>query len=51
MVNLIARFLTGTPGGVGFARKPEPSWLRQGDVVEVEITNIGTLRHSISEEA
>ncbi|KAL7004237.1 hypothetical protein EMMF5_006243 [Cystobasidiomycetes sp. EMM_F5] len=43
--------MTGTPGGVGFARKPEPSWLRQGDVVEVEITNIGTLRHSISEEA
>lgn len=42
--------MTGTPGGVGFARKPEPSWLKQGDVVEIEITQIGTLRHSMSEE-
>ncbi|KAL7005348.1 hypothetical protein EMMF5_005045 [Cystobasidiomycetes sp. EMM_F5] len=42
--------MTGTPGGVGFARKPHPSWLKEGDVVEVEITKIGTLRHTMSEE-
>ena len=34
--------LTGTPSGVGFARKP-PIWLKPGDSVEVEIDGIGTL--------
>ena len=34
--------LTGTPAGVGKARKP-PRWLRDGDVVEVEIERIGVL--------
>jgi 2-keto-4-pentenoate hydratase/2-oxohepta-3-ene-1,7-dioic acid hydratase in catechol pathway len=34
--------LTGTPGGVGFMRKP-PVYLRPGQVVEVEIEGIGTL--------
>lgn len=43
--------MTGTPGGVGFARKPEPSWLKAGDVVEVSIPKVGILRHSMSEEA
>jgi acylpyruvate hydrolase len=38
--------LTGTPGGVGRARKP-PRWLRDGDVVEVEIERIGVLRNSV----
>jgi acylpyruvate hydrolase len=33
---------TGTPSGVGFARKP-PRWLRAGDVVRVTIPRIGTL--------
>jgi len=33
---------TGTPDGVGFARKP-PLWLKPGDVVEVEIPGIGRL--------
>jgi 2-keto-4-pentenoate hydratase/2-oxohepta-3-ene-1,7-dioic acid hydratase in catechol pathway len=33
--------LTGTPGGVGFMRKP-PVFLRPGQVVEVEIEGIGT---------
>jgi 2-keto-4-pentenoate hydratase/2-oxohepta-3-ene-1,7-dioic acid hydratase in catechol pathway len=37
---------TGTPGGVGFARKP-PIFLRPGDVVEVEIGGIGTLRNPV----
>lgn len=34
--------LTGTPAGVGFARKP-PIWLKPGDMVEVEIGGIGAL--------
>jgi 2-keto-4-pentenoate hydratase/2-oxohepta-3-ene-1,7-dioic acid hydratase in catechol pathway len=38
--------LTGTPGGVGMARKP-PVWLKQGDVVEVEIERIGVLRNPV----
>ncbi|MFN8346965.1 MAG: fumarylacetoacetate hydrolase family protein [Spirosomataceae bacterium] len=37
--------LTGTPGGVGAARKP-PVWIQHGDTVEVEITNVGVLRNS-----
>lgn len=40
---------TGTPSGVGFARKP-PLWLQAGDVVEVEISNIGVLRNPIAAE-
>lgn len=38
---------TGTPGGIGATRKP-PVWLRPGDVCEVEIEGIGTLRNRIS---
>jgi 2-keto-4-pentenoate hydratase/2-oxohepta-3-ene-1,7-dioic acid hydratase in catechol pathway len=34
--------LTGTPPGVGFARKP-PVFLQGGDRIEVEIEKIGTL--------
>ncbi len=37
---------TGTPSGVGFARKP-PEFLKPGDVVEVEIEKIGVLRNRI----
>lgn len=37
---------TGTPPGVGFARKP-PVWLKPGDVVEVEIEGIGVLRNGV----
>jgi acylpyruvate hydrolase len=33
---------TGTPSGVGFARKP-PRWLRAGDTVRVSITKVGVL--------
>jgi 2-keto-4-pentenoate hydratase/2-oxohepta-3-ene-1,7-dioic acid hydratase in catechol pathway len=39
---------TGTPSGVGFARKP-PEFLRPGDVVEVEIERIGVLRNRVGE--
>lgn len=38
--------LTGTPSGVGFARKP-PVWLKAGDVVKVEIEGIGTLENPV----
>jgi len=41
--------LTGTPAGVGFARTP-PVFLQPGDVVEVEIDGIGTLRNPVVAE-
>jgi 2-keto-4-pentenoate hydratase/2-oxohepta-3-ene-1,7-dioic acid hydratase in catechol pathway len=40
---------TGTPHGVGFARKP-PLWMKPGDVVEVEFSQIGVLRNTIVAE-
>ena len=40
---------TGTPGGVGAARTP-PVWLKGGDVVEVEISQIGVLRNPVRDE-
>ncbi len=40
---------TGTPGGVGFARDPQV-WLKPGDVVEVEIDQIGALRNPVVPE-
>ena len=36
--------LTGTPPGVGFARKP-PVYVQPGDVMEVEIAGLGVLRN------
>ena len=39
----------GTPAGVGFARKP-PLWMKQGDVIEVEVERIGVLRNPIVDE-
>lgn len=41
--------LTGTPSGVGHARKP-PVWMRKNDVCEVEIEGIGVLRNAIDDE-
>lgn len=41
--------LTGTPSGVGFARKP-PVWLKPGDVFEVEVEGVGVLRNPIMAE-
>lgn len=40
---------TGTPPGVGFARKP-PVFLKPGDEVEVEIEGIGTIRNRVVAE-
>ena len=42
--------LTGTPQGVGFARKP-PVFLKAGDRVVVEINKIGRLENSVEAEA
>jgi 2-keto-4-pentenoate hydratase/2-oxohepta-3-ene-1,7-dioic acid hydratase in catechol pathway len=41
--------LTGTPHGIGGARKP-PVWLKAGDEVSVIIENIGTLTNSVIDE-
>jgi len=38
---------TGTPGGVGAAFTP-PRWLRDGDLVEVEIEGIGTIANRVA---
>ena len=40
--------ITGTPGGVGAARKP-PVFMRPGDVFEVEIDGMGVLSNPIHE--
>jgi 2-keto-4-pentenoate hydratase/2-oxohepta-3-ene-1,7-dioic acid hydratase in catechol pathway len=40
---------TGMPEGVGHSRTP-PLWMKAGDVLEVEITGIGTLRARIVDE-
>ena len=37
---------TGTPSGVGYVRKP-PIFLKQGDIVEIEIEGIGMLRNPV----
>ena len=41
--------VTGTPGGVGSRRTP-PIWLRDGDVVEIDISGIGVLRNPVAAE-
>jgi len=41
---------TGTPSGVGHARKPNPVWMRHGDTCEVEIEGVGILRNPIEDE-
>jgi len=40
---------TGTPDGVGLGRKP-PLWMKGGDKVEVEISEIGTLHVNVVDE-
>lgn len=42
--------VTGTPAGVGWSRKP-PRFMKPGDVCEVEIEGIGTLRNPIAAQA
>ena len=54
-IALLSTFLTleagdvlvmGTPSGIGLARKP-PLWMKDGDVCEVEIENVGLLVNPI----
>jgi 2-keto-4-pentenoate hydratase/2-oxohepta-3-ene-1,7-dioic acid hydratase in catechol pathway len=37
---------TGTPGGVGFARTP-PVWMHPGDVIEISVEGLGTIRNRV----
>jgi 2-keto-4-pentenoate hydratase/2-oxohepta-3-ene-1,7-dioic acid hydratase in catechol pathway len=41
---------TGTPAGVGWSRKPQ-RFMKAGDIVEVEIEGIGTLRNPVVAQA
>ena len=41
--------VSGTPGGVGARRQP-PVWMKEGDLVEVEVSKIGVLRNRIEKE-
>ncbi len=41
---------TGTPSGVATFMKPKPRYLKPGDIVEVEVEGIGTLRNPIIDE-
>jgi len=56
LVEFLSRFITlepgdvvatGTPPGVGFARKP-PIFMKDGDVAEVEIEGLGTLSNPVA---
>src|ERR1700756_5817577 len=40
---------TGTPSGVGHARKP-PVWMKNGDTIEADIEQVGILRNPIADE-
>ncbi|PLS21620.1 fumarylacetoacetate hydrolase family protein [Neptunicoccus cionae] len=40
----------GTPPGVGHAKKPHPRWLKPGEVVDIEIENIGICSNPIVDE-
>jgi len=42
--------LTGTPSGVGHAQKPNPVWMKPGDVCEIDIERVGVLRNPITAE-
>lgn len=41
--------ISGTPAGVGFARKPQV-FMKPGDVIEVEVEKVGVLKNSIRKE-
>ena len=41
--------VSGTPGGVGARRKP-PVWMKEGDLVEIEVSKIGVLRNRVEKE-
>ena len=41
--------VTGTPAGVGYARKP-PVWMKHGDTVEIEVQGLGKLINTVQDE-
>ena len=41
--------VTGTPAGVGYARKP-PVWMKAGDIVEIEVPGLGKLSNTVQDE-
>lgn len=41
--------VSGTPGGVGARRQP-PVWMKEGDLVEIEVSKIGVLRNRVEKE-
>jgi 2-keto-4-pentenoate hydratase/2-oxohepta-3-ene-1,7-dioic acid hydratase in catechol pathway len=41
--------LTGTPGGIGASRRP-PRWLRDGDVIDVDVEGLGRLCSHVRRE-
>ena len=41
---------TGTPPGVGMGMKPDPVYLKSGDVMEVWIEGLGTQRQEVGED-
>jgi 2-keto-4-pentenoate hydratase/2-oxohepta-3-ene-1,7-dioic acid hydratase in catechol pathway len=41
--------VTGTPSGVGHARKP-PVWMKAGDTIEIEVEKVGILSNPIENE-
>jgi 2-keto-4-pentenoate hydratase/2-oxohepta-3-ene-1,7-dioic acid hydratase in catechol pathway len=41
---------TGTPPGVGTAKKPKPIFLKQGDVMELQISGLGQQRQLIGQD-
>ncbi|MDI7774262.1 fumarylacetoacetate hydrolase family protein [Asticcacaulis sp. EMRT-3] len=40
---------TGTPPGVGMGVKPEPVWLKAGDVMELGIAGLGTQKQTVAD--
>ncbi len=42
---------TGTPPGVGMGIKPEPVYLKKGDVMELSIQGLGKQRQNVGEDA
>ncbi|GGC76981.1 2-hydroxyhepta-2,4-diene-1,7-dioate isomerase [Chelatococcus reniformis] len=58
LVSYVSRYMTlmpgdviatGTPSGVGMGQKPDPVWLKPGDVVELEIAGLGRQRQTVVE--
>lgn len=43
--------ITGTPPGVGMGMKPEPQFLKTGDVMELQIDGLGQQRQTVGQDA